>query len=243
MYIIKLDAIDSTNTYLKEMASVNLPKDYTVVVTEQQTKGRGQMGTTWQTEAGKNLTASVFKVFKTFKVEHQFYISMAVSLAICKTLKDYQIPKLHIKWPNDILSANQKVCGILIENVIKNNQFTGSVIGFGLNVNQRFFENLPLASSMTLLTGVHYNKDEVLSKILIHLQYYFQRLEAKKYEVIKEAYESLLFRYEKPSTFTTPANEIFSGIIKGVTASGKLIVWTEDDITRIFDLKEIKLLY
>ena len=150
MYIIKLDAIDSTNSYLKAMSAVNLPKDFTVVVADHQTQGRGQMGTVWQTEYDKNLTASVFKSLEFVSVEKQFYISMAVALSICKALEGLKISQLSVKWPNDILSANKKICGTLIENVIKLNKLKGSVIGFGLNVNQKNFDSLPKASSMSL---------------------------------------------------------------------------------------------
>jgi BirA family biotin operon repressor/biotin-[acetyl-CoA-carboxylase] ligase len=243
MYIIKLDAIDSTNSYLKAMAAINLPKDFTVVVANHQTKGRGQMGTVWQTEEGKNLTASVFKEVSALNVEKQFYISMVVALAICKTLRQLKIPQLSIKWPNDILSANKKICGTLIENVIKQNQLKGSVIGFGLNVNQKNFEDLPMASSMNLLTGVLFNKDEVLSAVLTQLQFYFKLLESKDYAEIKKQYEALLFRKDKPSTFKNEDGTTFSGIIKGVTETGKLNVWTEDDVIKTFDLKQVTLLY
>lgn len=243
MYIIKLNAIDSTNTYLKGLALVALPKDYTVVMAELQTEGRGQMGSLWRAEAGKNLTVSVFKKVSYLKIEQQFYISMAVSLAICKALKTLKIPKLHIKWPNDILSADKKLCGILIENVIKNNKMQGTIIGFGLNVNQKNYNELPQASSLSLLTGVLYNKDEILSEILNQFQYYFKMLEAKKFSEIKFEYETLLFRKEKPSTFKTKDNTTFSGIIKGVTENGMLNVWTEDEIIKTFDLKEVSLLY
>jgi BirA family biotin operon repressor/biotin-[acetyl-CoA-carboxylase] ligase len=243
MYIIKLDAIDSTNSYLKALTSVNLPKDFTVVVANHQTSGRGQMGTTWQTMDGKNLTVSVFKDIATLEVERQFYISMVVAIAICSALDKLKIPKLSIKWPNDILSADKKICGTLIENVIKQNQLKGSIIGFGLNVNQKYFENLPKASSMSLITGIVYNKDEILSAILTELQTYFALLEAKSYSEIKSKYESVLFRKGKPSTFQNHKGGTFSGIIKGVTDSGKLSIWTEDDIIKIFDLKEVTLLY
>jgi len=243
MYIIKLNAIDSTNTYLKEMSSVSLPQDYTVVVAELQTKGRGQMGAQWVAESGKNLTASVFKRLPAFNVTDQFYISMTVSLAIIRALRSFKIPRLHIKWPNDILSADHKLCGILIENVIKNNKLQGSIIGFGLNVNQKKFDNLPQASSMSLLTGIIYNKEEVLSEILKQLEVYFTLLEQKMHLEIKSEYESLLFRKNKPSTFSTPKDDSFSGIIQGVTETGQLQVWTEDDIIKTFDLKEVKLMY
>lgn len=243
MYIIKLDAIDSTNSYLKAMSAVNLPKDFTVVVANHQTQGRGQMGTLWQTEDGKNLTASVFKEVGFIAIEKQFYISMAVALSICKALDHLKIPKLSIKWPNDILSANKKNCGILIENVIKQNQLKGSIIGFGLNVNQKHFDNLPKASSMSLLTGIVYDRDEILSGILTELQAYFKLLKAKNYSEVKKQYEAQLFRKDKPSTFENEDGTTFSGIIKGITETGKLNVWTEDDIIKTFDLKQVTLLY
>ncbi|MGJ8549780.1 biotin--[acetyl-CoA-carboxylase] ligase [Winogradskyella wichelsiae] len=244
MYIIKLNAIESTNTYLKDLATVSLPKDYSVVVADSQTKGKGQMGAKWKVEGGKNLTVSVFKRLPGFNVTDQFYISMTVALAIIRALSILKIPRLHVKWPNDILSADKKICGVLIENVIKNNQLQGSIIGFGLNVNQKFFDNLPQASSMSLLTGVLYNKDEVLAEVLKQLQFYFKILESKRFYEIKTAYEGELFRKDKPSTFLTVSdNRRFAGIIQGVTENGQLQVWTEDDIIRSFDLKEIKLLY
>jgi BirA family biotin operon repressor/biotin-[acetyl-CoA-carboxylase] ligase len=243
MYILKLNAIDSTNAYLKRMAATTLPKDYTVVVADLQTQGRGQMGTNWQAESGKSLTVSVFKTLPSFKVEQQFYISMVVSLAICKALNAFNIPKLHVKWPNDILSEDKKICGILIENVIKRNQLEGSVIGFGLNVNQKYFENLPQASSLNLISGVIFNKVEVLSEILKQLQNYFEVLEANKLSELKAEYESLLFRKDKPSTFSAQDGHTFSGIIQGVTKEGKLKVWMEDEVIKTFNLKEVTLLY
>ena len=243
MFIIKLNAIDSTNAYLKAMSAKALPKDYTVVVAENQENGRGQMGTTWSVEAGKNLTVSVFKKIDDLKLEQQFYISMCVSLAIIDVLNRFQIRQLKIKWPNDILSADKKICGILIENIVKNNLLVGTIIGFGLNVNQKNFSRLPQASSLSLLTGIIYDKEEVMSKILSQIQYYFSLLEKGEFEQIKSKYHRNLFRMEKPSTFRLNNDEVLCGIIKGVDDAGKLIVWTEDEIHRSFDLKEINLLY
>mgnify|MGYP000256478281 CR=1 FL=1 len=203
MYVIKLDAIGSTNAYLKELTLTSIPQDYTAVVSEHQTNGRGQMGTKWETEAGKNLTVSVFKKILKLNIQEQFYISMCVSLAITETLGKFQIKQLRIKWPNDILSANKKICGILIENIIKNNKMVSSIIGIGLNVNQKYFNNLPQASSMSELTGIIYNKDEVLTQVLKQLEFYFDMLENQRFSELKTKYESLLFRRHKPSTFKT----------------------------------------
>jgi BirA family biotin operon repressor/biotin-[acetyl-CoA-carboxylase] ligase len=242
MRIIKLNAIDSTSSYLKELYVKKMVEDYTVVIAKYQTRGRGQMGTVWDSEKGKNLMFSMFKDLSMHDVEFPFYISMAISLSILKTLKEYNVPDLSIKWPNDILSADKKICGILIENVIKN-KLNYTIIGIGVNVNQTEFNNLPKASSLKTITGVQYNLDEILLSIIKHTKYYSLLLQEEKYDAVKTEYENLLFRRNKPSTFKNDEGELFSGFIKGVTKYGKLQVLLEDEIVKKFDLKEIELLY
>ena len=145
MKIIKLSAIDSTNSFLKEMASGSVVENFTVVVTENQVKGRGQQGSTWESETGKNLIFSVFVAFNSLNISDKKYLNYAVSLAVFEVLQKENIPRIAIKWPNDILSAKLKICGILIENIVKSNKLQGSVIGFGLNVNQKYFRDLFLS--------------------------------------------------------------------------------------------------
>ena len=152
MRIIKLNAIDSTNSFLRQLSNEELVEDFTVVVTEHQTNGRGQMGTQWESQNGKNLMFSVFKHVSGLDVVSHFYLSMTVSIAVFEALKTFQIKGLKIKWPNDILSEQQKLCGVLIENVIKQNQLQSSIIGIGINVNQTIFNDLPNASSMQLIS-------------------------------------------------------------------------------------------
>lgn len=243
MHIIKLDATDSTNSYLKTLCTTNNVDDYTAVIAKNQTLGRGQMGANWNSKAFKNLTFSVFKDLSEFKIEELFYISIVSALAILKTLKTFGIPKLCIKWPNDILSADKKICGILIENVIKQNNFNASVIGIGLNVNQIEFENLPKASSLKLISGKEFDLDELTMAILDNMKHYFKLLKDNKYDELKVEYEMQLFRKNKPSTFKDAEGFMFSGFIKSVSESGHLQVLLEDNILKAFDLKEITLLY
>lgn len=243
MNIIKLNAIDSTNSYLKKISTEKALEDFTVVVTDHQTQGRGQMGTVWNSQKGKNLTCSVFKRHKRLFIDDQFYISIVTSLAIIKALQQFNVPKLHVKWPNDILSEQKKVCGILIENVIKNHHVEASIIGFGLNVNQTDFDSLPQASSLLNLTGTFFSIDELLMSILHYLDYYFKQLQLGKHEALKRAYEALLFRKDKPSTFKDAKGNMFAGFIKGTKADGSLQVLLEDEIMAEFQLKEIQLLY
>jgi len=139
MNIIKIDAIDSTNSYLKKLATNGTINSYTVVVAKHQTAGRGQMGTLWVSEANKNLTFSFLIKFNSFKSTSQFYLSMAVSLGVLLAVNAVVKSSFFIKWPNDILADKDKVAGILIENTLRGNFIKQSVIGIGLNVNQKNF--------------------------------------------------------------------------------------------------------
>ncbi|WP_224489816.1 biotin--[acetyl-CoA-carboxylase] ligase [Robertkochia flava] len=243
MNLIKLDAIDSTNTYLKQLVARIQPADYTVVLADHQTGGRGQMGTVWEAEPGKNLTFSLYKKVLQLETDRQFYISMVISLAVYDVLQSFSIPGVKIKWPNDILSANYKVGGILIENILRNGRITAAIIGVGLNLNQTEFKGLVSASSLKKITGAHYVREEVLYKITDRVRYYVPWVANKEFEKIRELYESRLFRKDKPSTFKDTEGNLFMGFIKGVDEDGRLKVLLEDEILKTFELKEITLLY
>ena len=243
MRIIKLDAIDSTNTFLKEISSVETLEDYTVVVANKQENGRGQMGKVWQSKSGENLTFSVFKRVKGLEFSNQFYLSIVTALALYNTLKSYNVPNLFVKWPNDILSANKKIAGVLIENVVKQNRLEYSIVGIGLNVNQTEFNNLSSATSLKNNTGKTFNLDEVLHKFLTEFKIAYKSLESDTFEALKIDYESKLFRKNKPSTFKNAEGSLFSGFIKGISSNGNLIVLLEDEVIEEFNLNEITLLY
>ncbi|WP_027126069.1 biotin--[acetyl-CoA-carboxylase] ligase [Gelidibacter mesophilus] len=243
MRIIKLDAIDSTNTYLKKLAATSSVEDGLTVAAKFQTQGRGQMGTVWDSQEAKSLTFSVFKEVSFVTVNQHFYISIAVSLAIYEGLSSLGLKGITVKWPNDILSDNKKIAGVLIENVIKSNVISGSVIGIGLNVNQTDFTDLPSATSLLLLSGRIYNLDEVLDILLKQIEIQFNYLKNKQFELLKSKYESHLFRKNKPSTFKSAEGELFSGFITGISDIGRLLVKVEGNAIKTFDFKEVVLMY
>lgn len=241
--VIKLNAIDSTNSYLKQMVADTLVKDELVLTTTHQEKGRGQQGANWQSQAGKSLACSLFKRFEEFPIEAQFSLNMLVSLAIIDGLRQLEIPNIAIKWPNDIMSHGKKLAGILIENQIKGRYIDSSVIGIGLNVNETFFDGLPQATSLALVTGRIFTIDEVLQTIAENIFKKLQNIEPSSFEAVREAYHSSLFRKDKISVFETPDGVQQNGIIKGVSSQGKLIVCNEENVSTEYDLKEIKLLF
>ena len=243
MEIIKLNATNSTNTYLKNLLKEKQVKDLSCIWALSQTQGRGQQGAKWISEPGKNLTFSVLKKFKNLSSEYHFLLNMEVSLAIFRTLKKLYIPDLAVKWANDILSSKKKICGILIENTLHKEQISSSIIGIGLNVNQVFFNDLPNVSSLQKIMGHPFDLEEVLLLICQELEVSLKSLSPTRFETMLDEYHTHLFRKDKPSTFEYPNGERFMGYIRGVSHNGQLQVEQEDALMSSFSLKEIKLLY
>ena len=243
MKIIKLNAIDSTNSYLIALAKDKGLEDETIVVAKTQSKGRGQLGAVWQTTPLQSLALSIFKKFTNLSVAKITNITFAVSIGVHKALKELQISDLHVKWPNDIMSHSKKIAGILIENQLKQSQVVSTVIGIGLNVNQEKFDSLPQATSMLLVSGTKYNLDEVLFVISKAVLYELQKVESDIDTTLKETYEALLFRKDEVSVFETNHGLRFNGIIKGVCNEGELLIENEDEALVNYKLKEIKLLF
>ena len=153
MKIIKLDAIDSTNSYLKKLLNKESLDDLTVVVSKHQTQGRGRNGNVWSNKPSLNLAFSIYKRFSDFEIDKKFMLNVISSISVYETLRKYNLLDLTIKWPNDIMTANKKISGILIENNIRGNSIKNSVIGIGININQSEFKNLPNATSIFIETG------------------------------------------------------------------------------------------
>ncbi len=243
MNIIKLNAIDSTNSYLIELSKNTLLKDETIVLVKEQIKGRGQMGAKWYSKVDETLTFSVFKRFTNVVIEQQANISLAVSIGIQKAMTTLFIPKVYIKWPNDILSDGKKMAGILIENQVKQGNVSSSIIGVGLNVNNNFFENLPQATSMFLSSQKKYNLDLVFNVLADCILFELSQLEHSSFSELKEAYETHLFRKDKITVFENLSGEKFNGKIKGINQTGQLLIETDDHPLQEFNLREIKMLY
>jgi BirA family transcriptional regulator, biotin operon repressor / biotin---[acetyl-CoA-carboxylase] ligase len=242
MKLIKLDAIDSTNDFLKALASQDELDNFTVVTAENQTKGKGQMGSKWQSESGKNLIMSALVKDFLYDNEQVFNLSIVVSLAVIETLKSFDIPNLCIKWPNDIMSYNKKIGGILIENTLKSDGRIVSVVGLGLNVNQTNFTELPHASSLAVITGNTFDKDILPALIIEKIQEKIGLWETNSTDFWKQ-YFNTLFKKGVPMPFKNGAEQNFMGIIQGVSSIGKIQILLEDDSVSEFDIKEVQMLY
>ena len=242
MQLIKLDAIDSTNEFLKGLSSNQLLENFTVVTAENQTKGKGQMGAIWNSEPSKNLIMSVLVTGFVTDINQIFGVNIAISLSVIKALEDFDIPELSIKWPNDIMSYHKKIGGILIENAIKSDGTIHSIVGLGLNVNQINFENLPKASSLAVICNTTFDKEKILLKIIENLEKNIQDWNQNSHLLWTE-YTNKLFKKGIPMPFSDENQHNFMGIIQGVSAIGKLKILLEDDSVSEFEIKEIQMLY
>ena len=147
----KVKEITSTNDYLAHLCKESKAKEFYTVIAESQTKGKGQRGNSWESEAGKNLTFSIFvRHHPDLKAQDQFALSDLTAQSVVEFLSRYDITS-RVKLPNDIYIGMDKICGILIENTLRGNSLYSSIIGIGLNVNQTEFDpSLPNPTSMSI---------------------------------------------------------------------------------------------
>lgn len=242
MHIIKLSATPSTNDYLKQLYTKQVVTNFTIVVSSNQTNGKGQMGTYWEAESGKNLTFSILIKDLIVNVKQLFTLNILVSLALVEVLERYKIPNVTVKWPNDIMSGNLKLGGILIENSFKSNGEVVSIIGIGLNVNQLYFEKAPNATSLHFISGRNYNLDDLLLDFCTSIKQNLILIE-KESEKIWTNYHQKLFKKDTPMAFEDAKGKKFMGIIQKVSYDGLLHILLEDDSIAQFGIKEIKMLY
>lgn len=243
MKIIKLSAIDSTNDFLKNLARKEAVENYTTVVTQIQTKGKGQMGSTWDSESGKNLIMSVLIKDLLLNAEAIFHLNVAVSLAVIQVLEELKIPKISIKWPNDIMSENKKIAGILIENSFKSDNRIESIVGIGLNVNQNNFSNLPKASSLAVITNAEFDLNMLLDKVLFQIKRNCALISTGQISFLWANYHDNLFKKGIPMAFEDLDGNQFMGIIQEVTSDGNLKLLLEDDSVKFYGVKQIQMLY
>lgn len=227
----------STNTLALELCQQSCPPEGTLVITNNQTAGRGQRGNTWESQPGMNLTCSLILKPTFLSIKDQFLLSMVTALAIADFLKKQASNTvIEIKWPNDIVVNEFKIAGILIENQLTGDQFTNVVVGIGLNINQTHFAS-PTATSLSRMTGSIHDLQEVLNSILSAFEARYLLLRQNRVKELRDDYLAQLYRFRQPAAFIA-ARERFVGVISGVDEQGKLCVMV-DGQEKSFDTKQI----
>lgn len=235
-----LPVCTSTNAVAQELLNKNEATEGFVIITENQTAGRGQRGNSWEGAAGQNLMLSVILKPTFLAAADQFWLSMAVSLAASDFLKRFLPPGVVLKWPNDLYFQEEKLGGILIENSIAGANLQSSVVGIGINVNQVFFQN-PRAVSMKLVSGHTFELKTLAEALLECLEKRYLELPRNSRSALQAEYWSQLLGFNEQRTFEA-AGETFTGKITGTDIYGRLQIETAAG-PRTFDLKEVKFLF
>jgi len=237
--VIYLPTCHSTNDIAAEIVHAGLFEEGTVVITDNQVKGRGQRGTVWNANAGENLTFSVVLTPGFLPIQEQFLISQVTALAIRGYLGSY-VAGTKVKWPNDIYMNNRKAVGVLIENSLQGTHYASSIVGIGVNINQSVFEN-GYATSLARETGRTFSLAEEFHKLLKFLDAYYVRLRSGSHsDAIRNEYLSHLYGYQQDVKFLHKGN-ITNGSVTNVTKLGKLRVRLANEPEELeFGLKEIE---
>jgi len=236
--LLQLQSVDSTNNYASRLLRQETVTEGTVILAVHQTGGRGHGGNQWISDKGMNLLISIILKPDCLPVSRQFYLSMSVAAGIQQYISDLEIQAL-IKWPNDILTHGRKLAGILIESTVMGSSLSTSVIGIGLNVNQKVFPaDLPNATSFTLETGKIFDLSDVLQKLLSCLEGKINLLYEGKFMDIKNAYLNRLWMINTWMTFADQTGR-FTGRIVDIAESGELAVNRQNGETRLYGFKDI----
>ncbi|MCX6197771.1 MAG: biotin--[acetyl-CoA-carboxylase] ligase [Bacteroidetes bacterium] len=237
--IVALESVDSTNNYAKDLLAKEKPVEGTIVLAREQHSGRGQMGNVWQTEAGKNLTLSVILYPDFLDADKQFYLNMAISMAVKDFCESVLNDEIKIKWPNDIYHRDNKLGGILIENTISGNRISSSVVGIGINVNQQEFDaSLPNPISLFQISNAEYKMESLVELLGSFIEKYYLQLRQLHFNFLDKAYTVALFRYQQTHEFKK-GEQVLRGEINGVAKDGKLILHANGKEMR-FGFKEVE---
>lgn len=237
-----VDETDSTQEELRR--HIEDHDNLSVVAAEHQTAGRGQRGNDWHSQAGMNLTFSMLLRFgggysSTLKASDQFGITRAMTLGVSRYLEEEGVG-CRIKWPNDIYVRNRKICGMLIENVIEDGMVVRSIVGIGLNLNQRVFPlRLPNPTSLSLLTGKEYRTHDELEKLCSFLADIWEEALYLPEPGNRLLYTERLYRLGEFHDYVRPDGSTFEAMIVGTTRDGLLQTRNRKGELEEFAFKEI----
>lgn len=239
--IIHVDVCESSNQ--EALKFTELLKSHTefAISVKKQLAGRGMGANLWHATVGKNITVSFVKYPHFLTPDKQFYLSMAASLAVQDILAEIGV-KSRIKWPNDILVGDNKICGILIENQIANDKIENTRIGIGLNVNENKFSfEIPNPVSLIQL-GFDVSPDDLVYELSDAMDKWYYRLKEGQFSQIKKQYLAQLLGYKKYRKYQDDSGQFEAKIID-VNELGYLILQDKNHTIREYEMKAVKMIF
>lgn len=225
--IYEYESLGSTNDKAMQLVKEGC-KEGTVVISHEQTKGRGRRGRDWSSKKGEGIYMSI--VLRPELSPNQCpMLTLVAALAVTKVFLEMEGVEAKIKWPNDIVINGKKLCGILTEMSMNGMEMEAVIVGIGINVHQKAFQGelQEKATSLDLESGVYYPRELLQQEVLKEFENYYKRfLETGDFRLLQPEYESHLVNKGKQVVVLDPKGKQ-EGIAKGITTKGELIVETE----------------
>ena len=236
-------SLPSTNDQAKTLALSGFLKEGAVVYAENQSAGRGQHQTKWESSQNHSLTCSLVLFPEWLPAQDQFWLNMAVTVGIIETLQE-RIPlianALAVKWPNDLLLNERKLGGILIENVLEGHYLQQAIVGIGLNLNQSSVEAVPGGIALSNGTGGWYEPYEMAQTIIPGIMEAYEMVKQGETKTLRERYFAQLYKLNEPHQFKTPEGNLFNGRITGIDPTGRLLIANRDGVEEAYGVKSIR---
>ena len=231
-HLVHFKEIDSTNNYLKN--SYKLLDNFTFASADYQSKGKGRNDRVWESEKGLNLMFS-FLIKNDELIKKSTILSILTALEVVDLLEKYSLDNVSVKWPNDVLIGDKKVCGILLEGQLP--EYV--VIGVGLNVNQKEFPKglRRPATSLALELKQDIDLEELKNRLFPNIVKHFSNLNMDGYLESFKEHNYLLNKRVRVSI----NNQVFIGEVVGIDDNFCLQILSRDMLLHI-DSGEIEIL-
>lgn len=226
--VVYYEEIDSTNTQAKRMAKTGAEHGL-IVTADKQSAGKGRRGRAWESPAGMNLYFSIL-LRPEFEPDKAPMLTLVMAYSVAKVIGAQEGLPVGIKWPNDLVLEKKKICGILTEMELSENQIADVVIGVGINANTTEFpkELRDKATSLYLQKGCKVERESLLQQILEEFGQQYERfLEIQDLSFLKDAYNQMLINKGKEVLVLEPGHE-YQAKALGVNEKGELLVKKND---------------
>ncbi len=182
-----------------------------------QTAGKGQRSKQWESEPDSNIMMSVVLQINGYRLEKTYAFNATIAVACCNFLQNISGEIFKIKWPNDLMWRDRKAGGILIENIIRGDNWLWSVVGTGININQHQFKNIDTAVSLHQITGKTYDVVELAKQLQNNLIDAVEKPDSGSMKM----YNEMLYKKGEKVTFKKDSI-VFTGIVDHVDEYGRL---------------------
>ena len=219
-----------------------------LVTTDYQTHGHGQVNTVWESARGENLLFSFLFRPQHITAGEQFFLSEIACLAVAHTLDAYT-EGISVKWPNDVYHHDRKICGMLLRHTLSGAQISATLVGIGLNLNQKqFVGDAPNPVSLRQIIGRPVDREEVLCRFAHHFDRLLRAVTpphpderlAQRQRLHREYLRRLYHRDGAHDYVDTASGETFSAHIVDVAPTGQLTLRTTDGHLRHYHFKEVR---